>query len=97
MLDLQIVFPVIISICVGLAYLAINHYKTFIIIKKLISLYSFITIGFYVFYSTVFYKVELISVKNYVDYFLEILTLSIPKLFYIFFEIVGRTMEKGNS
>jgi hypothetical protein len=94
MLDLQIVFPVIISICVGLAYLAINHFKTFIIIGKLINIYTYISIGFYIIYSLFIYKVKLESFKNVVDYLLESFVILIPKLFYIFFEIVGKTMEK---
>ena len=94
MLDLQIVFPIIISICVGLAYLAINHFKTFTLIKSLITTYTSICIGFYMVYSLFIYNIPISNLKNVVDYLLEILTLTIPKLFYIFFEIVGKTMEK---
>ena len=97
MLDLQIVFPVIISICVGLAYLAINHFKTFTLIKSLITTYTSICIGFYMVYSVLIYDIPISNLKNVVDYLLEILTLTIPKLFYIFFEIVGKTMEKDKS
>ena len=43
------------------------------------------------------YNIPISNLKNVVDYLLEILTLTIPKLFYIFFEIVGKTMEKDKS
>ena len=45
-------------------------------------------------YSLFIYNIPISNLKNVVDYLLEILTLTIPKLFYIFFEIVGKTMEK---
>ena len=49
MLDIQIAVQIVISICVGLSYLAVNHYSVLSFVKYFINLYSVIAIVIYLF------------------------------------------------
>lgn len=99
MLDSQITFQIIISICVGLSYLAINHYKTFKKIEGFIKTYTIIATTFFLIYYLLFSKVDLKEIKNIIDFILESLTLTIPYLFFILIDYIGKSIidEKINK
>ena len=81
MLNLEIVFPIVISICVGLSFLAVNHRKVFLLIRSFIRTYTIIAIIVFNLYFIFFYTFS--NIKSFVDLILESLVIAIPQLFYI--------------
>lgn len=93
MLDTQITVQIIISICVGLSYLAINHYKVFVEVKRFINRFILFSVMVY-FINYLFWSTNTINFKTLL---FEVILISFPYLYYSMLTYIGYLIEKNKN
>ena len=92
MLDLQIVTQIIISICVGMSYLAFNYPNILLELKNFIRFYSILA-GFIYFLISLSCYDFLKSVIVFSNYIFELVLVTFPLFYYSILEYVVKLIE----
>ena len=92
MLDLQIVTQIIISICVGMSYLAFNYPTILLELKNFIRFYSILA-GFIYFLISLSCYDFLKSVIAFSNYVFELVLITFPLFYYSILEYVVKLIE----
>ena len=93
MLDTPVAVQIVISFCVGLSYLAINHYNTFLKVKGYIKAYFVMSLVIFSIISFFYYD----AFKNFQtisNHFFELSLISFPYPFYSVLTYVGFLISK---
>ena len=93
MLDIQTAVQIVISLCVGLSFLAINHYNVFKKIEKFINNFTI--------YAIVFYFVVLIigsydvlkDMRTVFNLCFEIALITFPQFYYSIANYIGNLID----
>ena len=96
MLDLQIAIQIVISICVGMSYLAFNYPNILTELKKFICFYSLLAGFIYFLISLVCYDF-LKSVIVFSNYVFELVLVTFPLFYYSILEYIVKLIELNKN
>ena len=96
MLDLQIAIQIIISICVGMSYLAFNYPNILKDLEKFIRFYSLLAGLLYFLISLACYDF-LKSIITFANYFFELMLVTFPLFYYSILDYIVKLIKLNNG
>jgi len=92
MLETQIAVQIVISLCVGLSYLAIKHYETFKKSKDFVNIYTFLATSLYLTVSYFCFDFSQ-GAYSFLNYLFEIFLVLFTKFYYSIANYIGYSIN----